>query len=254
MATTGFSGPLATGKTMASEDFILDALTIGKYLTCATVDCESRGIILKPLQKCPKCGNTGKPVEAVYIETEPDTLYESRMVEMAAKRGIKIDLNNLYVCPAEQIPTMKAQFLQYKLIQKQLEKGANIHLVVIDSFNANIRAGWGLTNMLPIRSRELAEHFNLIKYLAATYNIAWVLTCQVISAPRPDQQHSAEAKFGSKNYPVGGDILLHSVNQWVAVDQVKGSLYSATLFDSSYLPKREVNFQLTAKGLADGVA
>jgi len=248
MASTGLSGPLATGKTMASEDCIIDALTDGKYYTCPK--CYVK---LPKFTKCSTCGVVSVPIQAVYIETEPDTLYEKRLDQIARGRGIHINLDNLYVCPADQISTMKGQFLQYKLIQKQLEKGANIHLVVIDSFNSNIRAGWGLTNMLPIRSRELAEHFNLIKYLASKYNIAWLITCQVISAPRPDQQHSSEAKFGSKNYPVGGDILLHSVNQWVALDQIKGDLYKATLFDSSYLPKKDITFQLTASGLKDGV-
>ena len=78
--------------------------------------------------------------------------------------------------------------------------------------------------MLPIRTREIAEHFNLIEHMACKYNIAWLLTCQVITAPRPEMQHSAEAKYGSKFYPIGGDLLLHSVNQWLAFTQTSGDV------------------------------
>ena len=104
---------------------------------------------------------------------------------------------------------MKAQFIQYKLIQKAIEAGENIHLVIIDSFNAKIRS-WSRTELLPIRARELAEHFNLIEYLACKYNIAWFITCQVIAPPRKEQGLQAIVKFASEYYPVGGDSLLHS--------------------------------------------
>jgi DNA repair protein RadA len=246
-AITGLAGPLATGKTMACEDAIIDAVSEGKHT------CPKCYIKLNKGEKCKDCGLDSQPIQAVYIETEPDTLHLKRMQEMAMKRNIKCNWDNLYVCPAHQIPTMKAQFLQYKLIQKELEKGANIHLIVVDSFNAKLRAGWSRSEMLPIRTRELAEHFNLIEYLACRYNIAWLLTCQVITAPRPEMQHSAEAKFGSKFYPIGGDLLLHSVNNWISLEQKSGDCYNASLFDSSYLPKKTVSIQLTASGLKDGI-
>ena len=249
-AITGLSGPLATGKTMVCEDVIVDALNeTGKNYTCPK--CY---IKIPKLTKCPKCGVMSAPIQAVFIETEPDTLHLERLKEIAKFKGYNCNWDNLYVCPAHQIPTMKAQFLQYKLIQKEMEKGANIHLICVDSFNSKLRAGWSRSEMLPIRTREIAEHFNLIEHMACKYNIAWLLTCQVITAPRPEMQHSAEAKYGSKFYPIGGDLLLHSVNQWLAFTQTSGEGYEATLFDSSYLPKKTVNFRLTNKGLQDGVA
>jgi meiotic recombination protein DMC1 len=247
MAITGLAGPLATGKTMGGEDVTIDALNEGNYT------CPKCYIKLAKDVQCPQCKISSKPIQVVYIETEPDTLHLSRMQEMAMKRNLRCNWDNLFVCPASQIPTMKAQFLQYKLIQKELEKGANIHLIVVDSFNSKLRAGWSRSEMLPIRTRELAEHFSLIEYLANKYNIAWLLSTQVITAPRPEMQHSAEAKFGSKFYPIGGDLLLHSVNQWVSLEQKSGDSYEATLFDSSYLPKKTICFQLTASGFKNGV-
>jgi RecA/RadA recombinase len=245
-AITGLSGPLATGKTMVAENCIIDAIS-DKYC------CPKCYIKLPKFTKCPQCNEMSKEIQAAFIETEPDTLHQERMEEMASKSGIKCNFDNLYVCPAHQIPTMKAQFLQYKLIQKEMENGANIHLIVVDSFNAKLRAGWSRSEMLPIRTREVAEHVNLMEYMACKYNIAWLITAQVITAPRPELQHSAEAKYGSKFYAIGGDLLMHSVNQWISLDQKGGEMYEATLFDSSYLPKKSINFRLTASGLKDGI-
>jgi RecA/RadA recombinase len=246
-AITGLAGPLATGKTMVCEDVVVDALSDKNYT------CPKCYIKLLKMSKCPNCGVISAPVQVVFIETEPDTLHLQRLMEIAKSRGLNCNWDNLYVCPAHQIPTMKAQFLQYKLIQKEMDKGANIHLIIVDSFNSKLRAGWSRSEMLPIRTREIAEHFNLIEHMACKYNIAWLLTVQVITAPRPEMRHSAEAKYGSKWYPVGGDLLLHSVNQWVSLSQVSGDSYEATLFDSSYLPKKTINFRLTAGGLKDGI-
>jgi RecA/RadA recombinase len=107
--------------------------------------------------------------------------------------------------------------------------------------------------MLPLRTRELAEHFNLMEFMAARYNVAWVLTCQCIAPPRPDQGLGAMVKFGDTFYPVGGDYLLHSVNTWIGLTQIKTDVWKATLFDNSYLPRGIAEFTITARGLIDGV-
>jgi DNA repair protein RadA len=220
---TGLTGRLATGKTQICEE--------------ACVYCIA---VLKEV--------------AVYIETEPDTIHLERMKQIAQLKGYKdVDWGLLYVCGADQIPTIKAQYLQYRLIMREIEKGLKVRLIVIDSFNAKIRAGWGKSEMLPLRTRELAEHFNLMELMASKWNIAWIVTCQTIAPPRPDQGLQAEVKFGDSYYPVGGDYLLHSVNNWIGLSQIKANVWRAILFDSSYLPRGTCEFTLTASGIKDGV-
>jgi archaellum biogenesis ATPase FlaH len=220
---TGTVGRLATGKTQIAFDLIVD--------------------VLGRLKK-----------KAVFIETEADTFYLDRLKEIAKLRGYTdINWNNLYICEADQIPTAKAQYLQYKVVQRALEKGEDIILVVVDSFNAMFRAGWSRSEMLPIRTREFGEHFTLIKYITAKWNVAWYLTFQAISAPRPDQQLHDRIKYGGEMYPVGGDFVLHTVNNWIALDQIKTELWKATLFDSSHMDRATTNFMLTASGLKDEV-
>lgn len=221
MRTTGLSGRFSTGKTQCVND--------------AIVSCLSQGY------------------EAVYIETEPDTYKGSRLEEIATHRKLDIDLDKLWICEASQIPTMKAQFLQYKVVQKALENGSNIKLVAVDSFTAKIRAGYGRREMLPIRTRELAEHFLLMDYLSAKYNVAWILTCQVIGAPDPGQTLGMKMLTGDSYIPVGGNFLLHSMNLWVSLQQVKTELYKAIVFDSSYIPRSSCEFMISRNGLSDGV-
>jgi len=219
---TGTVGRLATGKTQIGFDLIVDVL-----------------------------GRLNK--KAVFIETEADTFHLDRLKEIAKGKGYNsINWDNLYVCEAEQIPTPKAQFLQYRAIQKYLEKGEDIILVVIDSFNANFR-GWTRTELLPLRTREFAEHFNLIKYLTAKYNLAWYLTFQAISAPRPDAQLHDKMKYGSGYYISGGDYVLHTVNNWISLEQIKTELWKAVLFDSSHIDRASCTFMLTKDGLKNEV-
>jgi len=189
----------------------------------------------------------------VYVETEPDTFSKDRIQEIADGRKLKIDFDNLYLCEAEQIPTAKAQYLQYKVIQQALEDGEPIKLIGVDSFTAKFRPGYSRREMLPVRTREFTEHFLLIDWLTAKYNLCWLLTCQVIGGVSPGQQKVSQMKTGGYFYPVGGEYLLHSVNTWVGLQQVKTELWKATLFDSSFLPRNSCDFLLTDRGLMDGI-
>ena len=218
---TGLVGRLASGKTQVCYD--------------AIANCLSKGF------------------KAAFIETEPDTFHLDRLKELAKLKGLDCNWKNLYVFGAKQVPTAKAQFLQYKLVQGLLEKGEPIKLVVVDSMNAKFRAGWSRSEMLPIRTREFGEHFNLIEYLTAKYHMAWLMTFQAIAPPRPDQGLAMKVKFEGEYYPVGGDFVLHSVNNWVALAQIKKHLWQATLFDSSHVERSSCTFVLDAKGLMDGV-
>lgn len=246
-AISGASGRFASGKTQIGNEIIIDCIS-------NLFSCPKCHIKLAKDSKCPDCGSPAKQAKAVLIETEPDTFHLERLQQICtAKKIPEPNWDNLLLCPADQIPTAKAQFLQYKVVQHALEAGENIHLVVIDSFTAKFRAGYSRSEMLPIRAREFAEHFNLMEYLTAKYNLAFYVTCQVIAPPRPDQGLAAKVKYGDSFYPVGGDTLLHSVNNWIGLNQKKTELWEATLFDSSWMPRGHAEFVLTASGLKDGV-
>lgn len=236
--SSNFNGLLGGGIHTGETTGICGKFSVGKSQICfdSIVDCISR------LKR-----------KAVYIETEPNTFHADRLKQIATLRKVDIDLDDVYVCESTQIPTAKAQFLQYKVIQKELQSGADIGLVCIDSFTAKFRPGYSRREMLPVRTREFTEHFHLIDYLSSKYNIAFILTCQVIGAPDPGQTLGIKMITGDSYYPVGGNYLLHSMTTWVSLQQIKTELYKAILFDSSYLPRGSCEFMLTKSGLSDGV-
>ena len=90
-----------------------------------------------------------------------------------------------------------------------------------------------------------------MEYLAATHNVGFYLTHQVIAPVRPEQGLKMKIKFLDEFYPVGGDYVFTRVNNWIALASVGGDIEQAQLFDSSYLPKNECYFKLTASGLKD---
>ena len=283
---TGTSARFSSGKTQIEFDCIVDVLT--NIFVCPKCHCQ----ITKLGDSCGRkdkkgviCDGVGVHAKAALIETEPDTFHLSRLQEIARGRGLNnIIWSNLFIFPAKQIPTAKAQWLQYKVIQRLLEgtkaklpveekkrpdgtilvKGQKevkeklpepIIFVAVDSMNAKFRDGWSESQQLPIRTRELASHFTIMEYLAATYNVAWYLTHQVIAPVRPEQGLKMKVKFKLEEYyPVGGDLLLHEVNNWIALASVGGDVEEAELYDSSWLPKGSCYFMLTSKGLVNAGA
>jgi RecA/RadA recombinase len=287
MSITGTSARFSSGKTQIEYDGILDVLA--NIIVCSNPKCRVK--LTSVGEKCKEvdkkghaCDGKGVRAKAALIETEPDTFHLSRLKQIANERGMaNIIWSNLYIFPAKQIPTAKAQFLQYKVIQRLLEgtaakpevlekkrpdgtiqvKGQKaspaipsepIIFIAIDSMNAKFRDGWSESQNLPLRTRELASHFSLMEYLASTYNVAFYLTHQVIAPVRPEQGLKMKVKFLDEFYPVGGDFILHSVNNWIALASCGGDVEEAYLYDSSYLPKSNCYFRLTSKGLMNAGA
>ena len=249
LRTTGFSGRFSTGKTQIIFNTIVDCLSRTKYTYCPLCD----HIHEKEVETCDQCGREMLR-KAAYIETEPDTFSDARIEEIAIASNKEIDLDNLWVFGAENIPTAKGQYLQYKIIQKLIEKEKeNIGYIAVDSFTAKFRPGYSRREMLPVRTREFTEHFLIIDYLAARYNIAWALSCQVIGGVNAGQQLGTKMKTGDVFYPVGGEFLLHSMTTWCQVMQIKSEVYKAMVFDSSYLAKASCEFVLAKKGIMNGV-
>jgi DNA repair protein RadA len=253
MSILGLAGRLASGKTQICNEAMVEV--VAKLWVCP--ECHAR---LDKGATCKVCSKEAVKAKAVMIETEPDTFHLERLVQIAIGKGYKelaaedaVGWDNLMVCGADQIPTMRAQYMQYKIVQKALEEDEPIVLICVDSFNAKIRGSWGKTENLPLRTRELGEHFNLIEVLTSKYNLTWILTCQVIAGPRQEQSMQSMVKFGSDSYFAGGDYLGHSVNNWLSLVQIKTDVYQAILFDSSYLPRGSATFTITGKGLVDGV-
>jgi DNA repair protein RadA len=191
--------------------------------------------------------------KSAWIETEPQTYRSERILEIAKNRGIELDLNNdVFVIESKYINSCDSQYKAYELIEKTIKKGHDIGLLVIDSFNAQFRTSYFGREMLPERSQDVAHHIGFLQYLASKYNMAIVLTIQVMGIPDSGMQLGAIKKIGIRTMPVGPHILKHAINYWISLDQVSSSdnTYKAIIADGP-VPRNECIFKIDKNGISD---
>ncbi|TLX66584.1 MAG: hypothetical protein E6L02_05070 [Thaumarchaeota archaeon] len=198
--------------------------------------------------------NLGRKV--AYLETEPGTFVPERIVEMAKLKGITIDLSkDIYVIRASSINSPYQQFLAYEILAKKLASGVDIGLVCIDSFNSKFRQEFLGRERLTSRTQELARHIGMLETLTSRYNIAMVLTAQVGGIPDSGAQLGARMRFGMDKSPYGGEFFLHATGNLISMQMTRSQPppgeWTATLVDSSYLPRASALFKISSKGIQD---
>lgn len=178
---------------------------------------------------------------ALYIDTE-NTFRPERIIQMAESVGINPDqvLKKIYVARAYNSDH------QMILVEKAREiiEEKNIRLIVVDSLTAHFRAEYVGRGALAERQQKLNKHIHALQHLADAYNLAVVVTNQVMARP--------DVLFGDPTEPVGGHVLAHAATYRVYLRKAKGTKRIARLVDSPHLPEGEVVFQITARGIEDG--
>ncbi len=178
---------------------------------------------------------------ALYIDTE-NTFRPERIIQMAEGVGLNPDqaLKNIYVARAYNSDH------QMILVEKAREivEEKNIRLIVVDSLTAHFRAEYVGRGALAERQQKLNKHIHALQHLADAYNLAVVVTNQVMARP--------DVLFGDPTEPVGGHVLAHAATYRVYLRKAKGPKRIARLVDSPHLPEGEVVFKITAKGIEDG--
>jgi len=224
-AVYGFFGPIGTGKTQTCFTLMVNTLASGRSV--------------------------------YYIETEPSIFRLERVKEIAENRGIQIDPSKIHIVEAKFItseegaPPPVKLLLAYERAEQLIKNGEDIGLICVDSFVTPFRIYYQRRESYPERSKMVFKHFGTLQRLASQYNLAVILTIQAFSAPDTVQQGIAQAIFGSKKMPVGGDSVLHEVTIWVALEKTKTNLWKATVFDSSYLPRNDSFFVIGSRGIQD---
>ena len=195
--------------------------------------------------------HTGR--RTAWIETEPLTVQPERLLEMAKAQGVNFDLKkDISIVSGQFIRTPVQQFKAYQFVKKKLATGEDIGLLVVDSFNARFRTSYGGREMLPGRSSEQARHIGYLQDLALDYNLAVIITLQVMGVPDSGAQLGTIKKFGIRTPPVGAHSLKHGVQYWVALDQVSSNdlTWKAILVDGS-MPRDESTFIIDTSGVRD---
>ncbi len=206
------------------------------------------GLILHNTQICHQLSvNVQLPPErgglsgkAAYIDTEGTFRWE-RIEAMARAIGLDPDAvmeNILYQRVYNSDHQMAVVDELFGLIPKE-----NIKLVVVDSVTGLFRAEYPGRENLAVRQQKLNRHLHQLVRLAEAYNIAVVVTNQVMARP--------DVFYGDPTQAVGGHILYHTPGVRVRLRKSKGSKRIARVVDAPHLPEGEAVFIICDEGIRD---
>jgi len=193
--------------------------------------------------------------KSAYIATEPHSFVPERIVEIAKAKGVEFDLNeDIIGITSDIIRNPDMQKLAYEMIERRIEKGMDIGLIVVDSFISKFRMDeqyQGRENF-PERSQELGRHFGYLQYLADKYNICVLLTFQVMGTPDAGGTLANKMKYGISKALVGGHMAKHSATFWIALDQIsaRDKTWKAIVIDGP-LERQDCLFRITLDGITD---
>ena len=177
---------------------------------------------------------------AVYIDTEGTFRWE-RIEAMARALGLNPDvaMDNIYYIRAynsdHQMSIIEELF---SFVPKN-----NVKLVVIDSATSHFRAEYPGREHLAERQQKLNAHLHQLLRLAEAYNIAVVVTNQVMARP--------DVFYGDPTVAVGGHVLAHVPGVRVHLKKARGNKRIARVVDAPHLPEGEAVFAITEEGIRD---
>lgn len=185
-----------------------------------------------------KKGGLGKT--AFYIDTE-NTFRPERIIQMS--EALELDpgviLDNIVVARAYN---SDHQMLMAEKAE-DIIKEKNIGLIVVDSLTSHFRSDYTGRGMLADRQQKLNRHMHNLQRLSDIYNLAVIVTNQVMTRP--------DFFFGDPTAPIGGHIVGHSSTFRIYLRKSKGGKRVARLIDSPNLPEGEAIFSVIKDGVRD---
>ncbi|MBS7250146.1 MAG: DNA repair and recombination protein RadA [Candidatus Freyarchaeota archaeon] len=179
--------------------------------------------------------------EAIYIDTE-GTFRPERLISIAERFTLEPKEVLKKVTFARAYNSDHQLYLSQS-IEELIEKGKNIKLIIVDSIVGYFRAEYIGRGMLAERQQKLNKHLHTLLKLSELYNLAVIVTNQVMAKP--------DAFFGDPTSPVGGHIVAHNCTTRVYLRKSRGTQRIARLVDSPYLPEAEVVFSIEEDGVKD---
>ncbi len=206
------------------------------------------GIVLHNTQLCHQLAvnvqlpedKGGLGAKAVYIDTEGTFRWE-RIEQMA--RGVGLDPDQVM----ENIYWIRAinSHHQMAIVDQLFDmlKRENIKLVIVDSVTGHFRAEFPGRENLAMRQQLLNRHLHQLQRLAEIYNVAVVITNQVMARP--------DVFYGDPTTAVGGHVLYHAPGVRVQLKKSRGNKRIARVVDAPHLPEGEAVFAITEWGIRD---
>ncbi len=229
--------------TVEYNDYVYDLIVPGIHYFIAP-----NGLILHNTNICHQLSvNVQLPPErgglsgkAAYIDTEGTFRWE-RIEAMARALNLDPDEvmdNILYQRVYNSDHQMAVVDELFVLVPKE-----NIRLVIVDSVTSLFRAEYPGRENLAVRQQKLNKHLHQLLKLAEAYNVAVVITNQVMARP--------DVFYGDPTQAVGGHILYHTPGVRVKLRKSKGNKRIARIVDAPHLPEGEAVFVITEEGIRD---
>jgi len=208
---------------------------VGEFGAGKTQLCHQLSVMVQlPIEEG---GLNGK---AIYIDTE-GTFRPERIVQMAEYRGLdpKQALRNIIYARAY---TSDHQMLLVDEATKIIEE-ENVRLLVVDSLVGHFRAEYPGRENLAFRQQKLNRHVHQLLRIADIYDVAVVVTNQVIADP--------DSLIENPLRPAGGNIVAHGCTYRIWLRKSKGNRRIAVIFDSPKHPEVEAVFMVVEQGVVD---
>ena len=175
----------------------------------------------------------------LYMDSE-NTFRPERIVSIAKANGLDPEkvLDNIIVARAYN---SSHQMLILEEASSLINEN-NIKLIISDSAVGLFRAEYLGRGTLATRQQKLNKFVHLLVRLAETYNIASLMTNQVMSSP--------DQFFGDPTKPIGGNVVAHTSTYRVYLKK-SGKKRIARMVDSPHHPEMDVIFALGEAGVQD---
>ena len=177
----------------------------------------------------------------IFVDTE-GTFSPERVYQIASKRGLEADKILDGIILARAYTSDHQCLLIDHLFKKCPEE--NVNLVIVDSMISHFRGEYVGRETLSERQQHLNEYLHKLIRLSEAYNLAVVITNQVISNP-------AQFWAGGFDSPTGGHVMAHACTHRVKLRRGKEGTRVAKIIDSPYLPEEEASFKITERGIED---
>ncbi len=174
------------------------------------------------------------------IDTE-GTFMPERIMQIAEERGLDSTkvLENILIARAYN---SEHQIILINSLPELVEK-SGIKLVIMDSMIGHFRGEYIGRGTLAERQQKLGSCLSKLLRVAEAFNVAVVLTNQVLSTP--------DTMYGDPNKPTGGHVMAHACTHRVFLRKGRKNTRLARVIDSPSLPEEKIRFAITAAGIVD---
>jgi len=177
----------------------------------------------------------------LYIDTE-GTLTSERMIEIINER--KLDPATIRKIHRMRPESSGLFELDIENISETIVSN-EIKMVVVDSIIHLHRQEYPGRENLPVRQQKLAKIMNKLLKVAESYNIAIIITNQIIDDPGVNPLFG-----GSPIHATGGNVIAHASTTRLYIDKLKSRM-KVKVMDSPKLEGAEGYFTIGKKGIEE---